>query len=98
MKIVNMNKFIRMIIIVVAISGIAIFIGLNKAYSTGEVKYKEESVTNGDTLWGIYEKQQKTNQYFENKDIRDIVAEIKYTNNLENGNLEIGQKINIPII
>ena len=96
MKIVNMNKFIRMIIIVVAISGIAIFIGLNKAYSTGEVKYKEEYVYSGDTLWSIAQNELENNKYFEGKDIRHVIEELKKVNNLSNSNLTEGDKIKIP--
>ena len=38
------------------------------------------------------------NEYFKNDDIRDIVDEIKYLNNLSSSNLKIGDKLNIPTI
>ena len=76
LKIVNKGKFIRMIsIIIILIS--ALFIFLNNAYSNGEIAYKEEYVISGDTLWSLAEKEAKENDYYKNKDVRDIIQEIK---------------------
>lgn len=97
LKIVNKKKFTRMLVIL-GIIIIALFIGLNNTYSKGETKYKEEYIVNGDTLWSIAKKEANNNKYYEEKDIREIVQEIKNINNLGNQNLEIGQKIYIPII
>ena len=38
----------------------------------------------------------KNNKYFENKDIREIVSEIKRINKLDNLDLKEGQKLVIP--
>ncbi|MCI8444272.1 MAG: LysM peptidoglycan-binding domain-containing protein [Clostridia bacterium] len=96
LKIVNIQKFIRSLVII----GISVFflllIGFNHAYSKGEVKYKEEYIYAGDTLWSIAEKEAKNNKYYENKDVRNIVIEIKDINHIESGNLKVGQKIKIP--
>ena len=95
LKIVNKGKFIRMIsIIIVLIS--TLFVVFNNAYSNGEIAYKEEYVISGDTLWSLAEKEAKENDYYKNKDVRDIIQEIKYANNLRSSNLEIGQKLLIP--
>ena len=63
-----------------------------------ETNYKKIYVSSGDTLWNIAQEQKSTNQYFEDKDIRTIVDEIKYTNNLNTSSLNIGQELNIPTI
>ena len=95
MKIVNVKKFIRTI----SILGILILIIIlfsNKTYSKVDTKYKEESIILGDTLWSISQEESKNNKYFENKDIREIVSEIKRINKLDNLDLKEGQKLLIP--
>ena len=68
----------------------------NKTYSKVDTKYKEESIILGDTLWSISQEESKNNKYFENKDIREIVSEIKRINKLDNLDLKEGQKLVIP--
>ena len=95
MKIVNVKKFIRtMSILVILILIIILF--SNKTYSKVDTKYKEESIILGDTLWSISQQEAKSNKYFENKDIREIVSEIKRINKLDNLDLKEGQKLLIP--
>ena len=95
MKIVNVKKFIRtMSILVILILKIILF--SNKTYSKVDTKYKEESIILGDTLWSISQQEAKNNKYFENKDIREIVSEIKRINKLDNLDLKEGQKLLIP--
>ena len=87
MKIVNVKKFIRtMSILVILILIIILF--SNKTYSKVDTKYKEESIILGDTLWSISQEEAKNNKYFENKDIREIVSEIKRINKLDNLDLK----------
>lgn len=97
-KIVNKKKFFKMLFLVLSIVIIFLFIFFNKTYSKTEIKYKEEYVCAGDTLWSIIEEQYNTNLYLKGRDIRDIIKEIKDINNITNENLEIGQKILIPTI
>lgn len=95
MKIVNVKKFIR----TMSILGILILIIIlfsNKTYSKVDTEYKEESIILGDTLWSISQEEAKNNKYFENKDIREIVSEIKRINKLDNLDLREGQKLLIP--
>ncbi len=95
MKIVNKKKFVRSILIIVG--GIILaFLGISHTYSKTEVSYKEDYIIKGDTLWSIAENQVDTNEYYKNKDIREVMYEIQKLNNLQSGNLEIGQKILIP--
>lgn len=98
MKIVDKRKFIRSLIVIGGIILLISFIFANKTFSHSETSYKKIYVSSGDTLWNIAQQQKNTNLYFEDKDIRSIIDEIKYTNNLNTSNLEIGQELNIPII
>lgn len=95
MKIVNVKKFIRTISILVILI-LIIILFYNKTYSKVDTKYKEESIILGDTLWSISQEESKNNKYFENKDIREIVSEIKRINKLDNLDLKEGQKLVIP--
>lgn len=95
MKIVNVKKFIRTISILVILI-LIIILFTNKTYSKVDTKYKEESIILGDTLWSISQQEAKNNKYFENKDIREIVSEIKRINKLDNLDLKEGQKLLIP--
>lgn len=98
MKIVNKKKFIRSLILVLGFVIFIIFILVNNSFSHSEISYKKVYISSGDTLWNIAKLEKNSNAYFENKDIRDIVYELKSTNNLSNSNLVVGQALNIPII
>ena len=94
MKIVNMKKFIRMVLILIGIIVIFAIMFASKSYSKGAVKEKTIFVSNGDTLWNIASQEQETNNYYSDKDIRDIVYDIRKLNNLDNSEtLKIGQKL-----
>ena len=96
MKIVNFSKFIRSILMIVGIVvAICLFI-TNTSFSHEEVTYKTIYVGNGDTLWSIAREQKEENEYYRNKDIRDIVDSIKDINNLNNSDLKINQQLSIP--
>ncbi len=96
MKVVNKGKFIRTISIIIIIIGALIVFSKN-TYSKVEISFKEDYVYSGDTLWSIAEQQISNNKYFENKDIREVVSELKNINNLSNSILDEGEKIKIPI-
>ena len=96
LKIVNMKKFIRSLVIVMLSILFLLFIGFSSTYSKGNVRYKEQYIYQGDTLWSIAEEELKENKYYENEDIRNIVNEIKNINNMDSANLKVGQKIQIP--
>lgn len=96
MIIKSWKKFLRAILIIM---GIVICINMfisNRTLSHQEVEYKTVSVTSGDTLWTIAKEEQEENSYYEGKDIRDIVYDIKKTNNLKTANLKINQVLEIP--
>lgn len=84
-----------LILIIIIISAIAI---INKSYSKVEVNYELEYASSGDTLWSIAERESKNNKYYQNKDIRYIVYDLKQVNSLSNSNLKEGQELKIPNI
>lgn len=98
MRIVNKRKFIRSISITISLIIFIILILANISFSHTEISYKEVFVSSGDTLWSIAKYEKNNNVYFEDKDVRDIVDEIKYLNNLSVSNLKIGDKLSIPTI
>ena len=95
MKIVNKGKFIKTNLILIIIVGAIIGFTTN-TYSKVETKYKEEYVYSGDTLWSIAQNELENNKYFEGKDLRYVIEELKKVNNLSNSNLTEGDKIKIP--
>lgn len=98
LKIVNLGKFIRSIVIILGlIIVVSLFIN-STTLSNTEIKYKEIYVSNGDTLWSIAKEEKENNAYYENKDIRDIVTNIKNVNKLNGTNLKENQQLLIPKI
>lgn len=98
MKIVDMKKFIRSISIIIGLIIFIILILVNTSFSHTEVSYKQIYISSGDTLWNIAKYEKENNVYFEDKDIRYIIDEIKYINNLNTSSLNIGDELNIPIV
>lgn len=98
MKIVNFKKFRRTVLILVTIITLLIIILGKNTYSKGETSYKSEFIISGDTLWSIAEKESKSNKYYEDKDIRYIIYDLKQINNLTDSNLKEGQEIKIPTL
>ena len=96
MKIVDKAKFVRTISILIILICMVIIFSKN-TYSKGEISYKENYIYEGDTLWSIAKNEIENNKYFENKDIRNVVDELKSVNNFSNSELYKGQKIMIPI-
>lgn len=96
MVIKDRRKFVRGLVLIV---GVIIFINIlipYKSFSHQQVSYKTVSVLNGDTLWDIAKEEKKNNEYYQNRDIRDIIYDIKKINNLESSNLAINQCLKIP--
>ena len=97
MKIKNKFKFIRTISLMMLFIIVVFMIFSKTTYSGANISYEENVVCRGDTLWSIANEQSKTNKYFENKDIREVVEEIKNSNDIKDSKLYQGQKIRIPI-
>lgn len=97
MVVKDKKKFIRGIIFIITITIGLVLLMTNVTLSHQEIKYKTVSVVSGDTLWKIAEKEQNKNAYYKNKDIRDIIEDIKEINNLETSSLKVNQALEIPI-
>ena len=99
MKIVNISKFVRSLILIL---GIAITISLFSmntiSLSHQEVQYKEIYASTGDTLWSLAKQEAENNLYYENKDIRYVIKDIQKINDLTNSSITTGQKLKIPEI
>lgn len=96
LKIVNIPKFIISFSILFFIIISIIFVS-NNSFSHEKPEYEEIYITAGDTLWTISQKQNH-NKYYEGKDIRYIISDLKKVNHLSNSSLSIGQKLLIPTI
>lgn len=96
MRIVNKTKFIRACIILGILITMIIIVS-TKTYSKGEIDYKTEYICRGDTLWNIASNEISNNEYYKNKDIRNVVNELQSINNLTDIDLVEGMKIKIPI-
>lgn len=100
-KIVNMRKFIRSIAILIGIVIAITFFSTKASLShndEGQMDYETICVSQGDTLWNIATNQQENNPYYGGKDVRFIVSELKEINQLESGNLQVGQELKVPVI
>ena len=81
---------------IIIIIFIVITVFAKTSYSKQEVNYKVTSIGLGETLWSIAKKEQETNKYYEGKDIRFVINDIKYNNNLKDSNLYAGMELKIP--
>ena len=91
----KLKNIVLLVLTIIAIN--SIFFN-NNSYSKVEVKYKTEYTSFGDTLWSIAERESKNNKYYQEKDIREIVYNLKQVNNLQTSSLSVGQEIKIPKI
>lgn len=97
MKIVNVFKFVRAIfLIIMALIFISLVLTNNVTLSHAETQYKELYIGAGETLWSIAKEELYENPYYFNKDIREIISDIKHRNELNTSTLYIGQKLLIP--
>ena len=97
LKVINKKKVLRNVIILLGVL-ISFLLINNNAFSHQKAEYKLVYVSNGDTLWNIAKQEQEKNKYYEGKDIREIMENIKQVNNLSNSSLKTEQKLNIPTI
>lgn len=95
MKIKNKKKFIISNLIMFSILFIGIYVS-KATLSNTTIYYTETYIEEGDTLWQIAKNEQQNNEYYKNKEIREIVSNLKTVNKLKNSNLTVGQKIVIP--
>ena len=98
MKIKNVKKIIRSILMVLGIAVIITLLISKVTLSHKDVEYKTIYVSAGDTLWNIAKDNQKSNEYYKNKDVRYIINDLMKINNLNNSNININQELLIPVI
>lgn len=96
MKIADKKKFIRSTSITIGLFIFIILMLVNTSFSHTEVNYKKIYTLSGDNLWNIAKYEKENNPYFEDKDIRYIIDEIKYINNLNTSSLNVGEELLIP--
>lgn len=97
MKIKNVKKFIRSILIVLVIIFILSLIIVKSTLSYTNCEYRIIYVKSGDTLWSIASDLQENNSYYRGKDIRYIIGDLKEINNLNNSMVYVNQELQIPI-
>lgn len=93
----NLNIKSILLIVLVIIAANSIF-SASKSYSKVEIEYKTEYVSFGDTLWSIAERESENNKYYQERDVREIIYDLKKLNNLSDSNLTEGQEIKIPML
>lgn len=91
-------KVKNILLIVIVLINIKSIFGISKSYSKADINYKLEYASSGDTLWKIAERESKTNKYYQDKDVRYIIYDLKQINNLSSSSLQVGQEIKIPKI
>ena len=96
LRIVNRKKFIFSMSIIVTLL-LFVILGSTTLSKSSE-KYNTIVVSLGDTLWSIAQEEKQNNPYYENKDIRYIINDIKIVNNLKDGYIVNNQKLSIPTI
>lgn len=92
---VDFIKFVRASIVLFFIMLLICLLFSKAVYSACEVSYKERVVFSGDTLWEIAKSELAENDYFKNKNIRDVITEIKELNELEDSYIKEGQILKI---
>lgn len=100
MKIKNLKRFITFIAILICTTIATLgLLGGNYSFShTDSIKTKTIYASSGDTLWTIAQTEQKKNKYYEDKNIKEIIEDIKSINNLKNSNIYDSQELTIPYI
>ena len=98
MRIKDMKKFIRSILIALGVVGILLLmLTYPPALSHEDVTYKTITVSSGDTLWKIAEDLQSNNNYYKGKDVRYIIDDLVNVNHLDSKALVVNQKLQVPI-
>ena len=98
MKIVSIGKFIRSIVIMIVLVLITLSLFNTKALSNEEIVYMNYTVSYGENLWQIAELVKENNVAFANKDIREIIYEIKKINNKNSASIYENETLLIPEI
>lgn len=95
---INIVKFIRSLIIILGFTIFITFIATKSIYSYILPEEKTIYVQPGDSLWTVAKFAKENSSYYKDMSIKDVIYNIKDTNNLSNYNLKSGQKLKIYYI
>lgn len=98
MKIKNIKKFIRGIIIIFGIIFVLSLIIVKSTLSYTSKEYKTIYIKSGDTLWSIALDLQENDSYYTGKNIKYIIEDLKQLNNLTTSTLYANQELQIPVV
>ena len=96
MRIVNVRKFVRSIIIVLGVIGMLSLLLMNSTLSYKELEYETIYISQGDTFWNLAQELQETNNYYKGKDVRYIIDDLININTLDSKTLTVNQKLQVP--
>ena len=97
LKIVNKKRFIISITVLLFLLLSCTCAALSNRTSE-KISYNKRYVYNGDTLWSIAEEEKETNSYYKDKDVRDIIYDLKNINNMKSSSIFEGQELYIPYL
>lgn len=92
---INLKKFIRALVIVIGITILITFLATKSIYSYEKLKTKTIYTNKGDTLWNIALDEKENNKYYKDKNIREIVYDIKQINNMQDSIILPGETLKI---
>ena len=92
---INLKKFIRALVIVIGITILITFLATKSIYSYEKLKTKTIYTNKGDTLWNIALKEKENNNYYKDKNIREIVYDIKQINDMQDSIILSGEALKI---
>lgn len=92
---INLKKFIRALVIVIGITILITFLATKSIYSYEKLKTKTIYTNKGDTLWNIALDEKENNKYYKDKNIREIVYDIKQINNMQDSIILPGEALKI---
>ena len=92
---INLKKFIRALVLVIGITILITFLATKSIYSYDKIKSKIIYTDKGDTLWSIALKEKENNNYYKDKNIREIIYDIKKLNSISDSTIFPGEAIKI---
>ena len=98
MRIKNFKKFIKNISLLIIFISVVLIFTQTTSFSKQKIEYKEIYTSQGDTLWKIAKQEKEDNLYYKDKDVRDIIEDLKKINNLQKCDLVVSQKLQIPTL
>lgn len=92
---INLKKFLRALILIIGITILITFLATKSIYSYDKIKSKTIYTDKGDTLWSIALKEKENNNYYKDKNIREIIYDIKKLNSISDSTIFPGEAIKI---